>query len=156
MKTFNRTQAKYLKNKARNEQPRNVVLQKFFLDRAKQIGKGSFWRVTQDLPVFKKVEHYNPYRSGIVNLIIPKGAIIRVPFPSAIKGSKLRANVAYVHSVYSLDGEVIKAGYSRHNKNFIYRPEELVIPTTKYSMIDAACESGIHCFMDLYSAITYN
>lgn len=126
----------------------------------------SMYVVTKDLLAFKKVcisrDRFLSSEQAVVNLVIPKGALIYAPpmnFDRAcdwVDYRKMRASEAHVHSIVSTQGRrQIGIGYSAFISSFTYRPGTTVRPRAGFSQRPVACASGIHFFLNVRDAIDY-
>lgn len=89
----------------------------------------------------------------IANLVIPEGALIRIPCSYS---NKFRASRAKVHSIYSLRGKrYCDKGISEFDTNFKYNVGNIVVPTYPFSLGDSECAPGIHFFLNIADAINY-
>lgn len=117
------------------------------------------WNVHTDMPVFKWANYVGQHGRVlycIVNLVIPKGAVIRVKedalgWPG--KSRKMRASQALVHSVVTLRGRQLKSAYSWYDWKTNYLPGGTVLPRRHFDTSDVECASGIHFYTELRDAL---
>ena len=79
-------------------------------------------------------------------------AIIKLQIPedanrSSATGRKGRCDKAVVLAIYDKDGKEIDKAHSNHDKSFIYRPGEIVIPDSFDNDRWNECSHGIHFFI---------
>lgn len=143
----------------------------------KSKGKG-FAVVTTPLKVWKQTftKGGDGYDNVIVALEIPAGAKIYSDIldnnnndPSLkIRASEAKVvkqfNVGFVEVMYNWGGhneyelekyKMIKKSKSIHNSLFTYETGKTVEPTSGFSKKPEQCESGIHFFVNLSSALEY-
>lgn len=115
------------------------------------------YRVVHPLHVFKAAWAPGPIarQKAIVNLIIPKGALVHIPArPKGWEDEwKCRASVAYVHSIAAQHWphKQFDTAFSNYNLFFAYKVGEPVCPRLFYHH-NGECAPGIHFFFDLSQA----
>lgn len=152
-------------------------IRKYLKENTKSNGRG-FAVVTTPLKVWKQTftKDKDGYDNVIVALEIPAGAKIysdildnNNPSPSLkIRASEAKVvkqfNVGFVEVTYSFAGrkeyilekyKMIKKSKSIHNSLFTYETGKTVVPTFGFSEKYEQCDSGIHFFVNLSSALEY-
>ena len=111
--------------------------------------------------------NYYNREDAIANLIIPKGAFIylnyRIQFQEGESHVKIRASKAKLHSIVRISDQkqVVFArskydsAYTYDNPKFLGKESELILPD-QFSDHPGVCESGIHFFLDIESALNYS
>ena len=136
-------------------QPGQESLRKYLCSRTYQLkDRPHLYLVKTELNVFKTV-YCDEFQSGIANLIIPAGALIRVANTQYLRGQKLRASGAIVHSIFDTNLRSRRRAVSGHDEEFIYKVGKTVTPENGFELQDKECAGGIHFFLDLYSAMSY-
>lgn len=127
--------------------------------KADQHHQGIF-HVLQPIHAFKKTYHDGEdtdQGAVIVNLIIPIGAMIHIPYASDYGTSgKFRANRAFVYSQVDVSTkELVERSYSWWEPSFRYCSGMIVEPEEGFNHSDRHCGTGIHFFLDLQKALIY-
>lgn len=137
-------------------------LQKVIAENLVPAGPGygtNMFRVVHPLHVFKAArtlgEGQVRYRKVIINLVIPKGSIVHLP-KNLKMHNKCRASDALVHSIYTQVGQdEVDIANSDWDWSFKYNKGLIVVPRKPFSKMNGICESGIHFFFDLDTALHY-
>lgn len=152
-------------------------IRKYLKENTKSNGRG-FAVVTTPLKVWKQTftKGEDGYDKVIVALEIPAGAKIYSDILDKnnigpclkIRASEAKVvkqfNVGFVEATYSFAGckkyelekyKMIKKSEAIHNSLFTYETGKTVLPTNGFSKKYAQCESGIHFFVNLSSALEY-
>lgn len=138
-----------------------LELKNYFLSHCTHTKKHNFYKVKKPLHVFKKTEGQRRAQV-IVNLIIPKGAIIFAsgcafrPDPLDLSCRKMRASEAIVHSQFRVySKKAVDISYSMYCPSFVYKPGTKVKPVLGFGTWNQQCTDGIHFFLNLQDALEY-
>jgi hypothetical protein len=119
-----------------------------------------FWRVTRDLPAFKKV--YGPMsQNAIANLVIPAGAKFYASSSVWNTGStrgqrKMRASRAMTHSIALIhNGDSLNDARAAFVKDYVYTAGLVARPKPYFSGAFDQCDPGIHIFLNVTDAFDY-
>ena len=142
-------------------------LQKVISENLVPAGDGygtNMFRVVHPLHVFKaalcrEVSGERPTvwfrRKVIINLVIPKGSIVHLP-KNLKMHNKCRASDAFVHSIYTQVGQdEVDTATSDWDPSFPYAKGQTVVPRKPFLKKNGICESGIHFFFNLDTALYY-
>jgi hypothetical protein len=140
-----------------------------------------FFKLTNDIKVWKRTNSIAQMERCIVALLIPKGAVVYAPnnYRDSIDYRKMRASEAIVykqflvgHKFYMYDGaglgavahqggfetefyKEVKKTVSGFDYSFQYTTGTSVVPEDGFSFNQRQCESGIHFFVNLADAMNY-
>ena len=134
-----------------------------------------FFKLTNDIKVWKRTNSIAQMERCIVALLIPKGAVVYAPnnYRDSIDYRKMRASEAIVykqflvgHKFHMYDGggesvletefyKEVKKTVSGFDYSFQYTTGTSVVPEDGFSFNQRQCESGIHFFVNLADAMNY-
>lgn len=111
--------------------------------------------IKSEVPIygFKKAFRSDGFGNRIVNLIVPPQTQVNF---SLDDGGKCRAEQAFVHSIYDIEKKKeVKTAYSGWDTSFKYNKHHIVKPRYSFDETTRSCNSGIHFYLDLRSALDY-
>jgi hypothetical protein len=134
-----------------------------------------FFKLTNDIKVWKRTNSIAQMERCIVALLIPKGAVVYAPnnYRDSIDYRKMRASEAIVykqflvgHKFHLYDSRMpgafetefykeVKKTVSGFDYSFQYTTGTSVVPEDGFSFNQRQCEPGIHFFVNLADAMNY-
>lgn len=153
-------------------------VKQYIEDNCKALGNG-FYKVVNDLKVWKKTAVSRGRGDCIVALLIPKHAVIYAGnlespqlFNKYMEVRKMRASKAIVVKQFKIPAalcrnrsmhvvlrteslKVVDKSYSKWDYDFLYETSAVVKPYDGFSMHAEQCCSGVHFFVNLTDALMY-
>lgn len=102
---------------------------------------------------YKQVYSNNEYKYCVAELVIPRGAHVRMN-----SNSKHRASMAYVRDIRPIENDIVSenenfdVAASKRRRNFKYHVGTIVVPDS-FDTDDVTCSGGIHFYRTQIEAV---